>query len=64
MTWRCRLFGHKWRPSHRLEVTPRGRKIWVYTDHVCKWCWSTEWRMPVFGEAPSEFQGQTAGDNL
>ena len=33
MTLRCRLFGHKWRPAHRLEVTPRGRKIWVYTDH-------------------------------
>lgn len=43
---RCRIFGHKWKPSHRKDADKYGLPIWVYTDHVCTRCWRTEWRMP------------------
>lgn len=42
----CRLFGHKWKPAHRLDESKQGLPIWVYTDDVCTRCWKTEWRMP------------------
>jgi hypothetical protein len=44
-SWRCRLFGHKWRAAHVADVL-RGESVWVYTDHVCEWCWRTEYRHP------------------
>lgn len=45
--WRCRLFGHKWKPSHRVERTqPYGLLAWVYQDDVCLRCYSTEYRLP------------------
>lgn len=43
---RCRLFGHKWKPSHRKDQGKHGLPIWVYIDDVCTRCYSTEWRMP------------------
>jgi hypothetical protein len=42
----CRLLGHRWRPSHRLDKSTYGLPIWVYTDHVCIRCYKTEWKMP------------------
>lgn len=44
--WRCRLFGHRWKPTHRLERTqPYGLRGWVYIDDVCTRCYKTEWRI-------------------
>lgn len=42
----CRLFGHKWKPAHRLDANPYGIAIWVYTDDICQRCWKTEYRLP------------------
>lgn len=43
---RCRVFGHKWEASHRKDIMPNGLTVWVYTDHICTRCYSTEWKMP------------------
>lgn len=40
----CRLLGHRWKPSHRLDRDQRGKPIWAYTDDVCTRCWLTEYR--------------------
>lgn len=45
--WRCRIFGHKWKPCHRKDQTKEfGLPVWVYVDDVCQRCYRTEWRMP------------------
>jgi len=45
--WRCRIFGHKWKPSHRKDHTEQfGLPVWVYVGDVCTRCWTTMWRMP------------------
>jgi hypothetical protein len=43
---RCRIFGHRWKPSHREDFSKQGLAIWVYIGDVCTRCWRSEWRMP------------------
>lgn len=56
----CRLFGHKWKRAHILDIDQRGNPIWRYTDDVCTRCWLTEYRL----ERPESLveSGQTVGD--
>jgi hypothetical protein len=40
----CRVIGHRWKMSHVLSRDHQGREVWVYLDHVCTRCWTTEKR--------------------
>lgn len=48
----CRLFGHRWRASHRSDLSPYGLRVWVYTDHVCLRCYQTKYLLPDPRERP------------
>jgi hypothetical protein len=44
----CRIFGHRWKPSHVLGVvTFNGAPVraWVYEGDVCGRCYRTEYRL-------------------
>jgi hypothetical protein len=53
---RCRLFGHRWKPSHiSQKIEPYGLKGWVYLEDVCQRCYTTEYRMGEWAESRDEY---------
>lgn len=52
---RCRLFGHRWKPSHVLEkIEPYHLRGWVYLEDVCQRCYIAEYRMGEWAMARDE----------
>lgn len=41
----CWLFWHKWQPAHRIGKDENGKKVWIYTHHVCNRCHQAQWRL-------------------
>lgn len=56
---RCRIFGHRWRPSHiSQKIEPYGLKGWVYLEDVCQRCFNTEYRMGEWARGIDEYNGK------
>ena len=52
----CRLFGHRWKPSHVLSTLESPRlKAWVYLYDVCQRCHLSKYRLGEYAAARDEY---------